>query len=595
MANYQLLKADIDKKVYQNGKQEITGENLNSVLNAMVTTLGAGYQFMGVATPTNPGTAQTPDYKCFYLATTPGTYTNLGGLVVADGEVSILKYDSSWTKEVTGIATAEQLNQLGQKLDSDLLIGGVVVVDYSNYPKTLGALSGSTQWNCDQHNRYHKAIPIPLGTKKIGIIANSSQSATFVIAKSYTPPTYTGEQIDVAQGQLITNINAGESIILNNPDDGAYLIVSVNSNSPDMTPYITCFSDKQDDEFFWSYGNINTDGNIITPIAKNRIHSSLISLMNVRKISCDSAQYIGYALYDENKEFLVRWWVDNVSELDVEYISLLYVNAKYISILMMKTNNSDFDLVTENPELNIIKTETPTFVPKTIRLSPQTKLPVIIFNFDDCSLPGDSAVVNLFESRGVTCGFAFIAREQDIAEKANIYKDYQKRGFDIMNHSGGVNSIITSNYTFEQAKELIVANGLERLQKAGFIINGFVCPNSEMSNEFLPIVAKTHAYNMIGTPYGANGRDADVNKLVRYSLENNTTATIKAYIDDCITNDKCLIFYAHTSRFGQTIAGELFDINKVAEILDYCITKRNNLECWVGGTDEGIKYYFDIS
>ena len=164
-----------------------------------------------------------------------------------------------------------------------------------------------------------------------------------------------------------------------------------------------------------------------------------------------------------------------------------------------------------------------------------------------------------------------------------------------MNHSGGVDSILTSNYTFEQAKELIVANGLERLQKAGFVINGFVCPNSEMSNEFLPIVAKTHAYNLIGTPYGSNGRDAELNKLVRYSLENNTAATIKAYIDDCITNDKCLIFYAHTSRFGQTIAGELFDINKVAEILDYCITKRNNLECWVGGTDEGIKYYFDIS
>ena len=41
MANYQLLKADIDEKVYQNGAQEITGANLNSVLNAMVTTLGA--------------------------------------------------------------------------------------------------------------------------------------------------------------------------------------------------------------------------------------------------------------------------------------------------------------------------------------------------------------------------------------------------------------------------------------------------------------------------------------------------------------------------------------------------------------------------
>lgn len=116
MSEYSSLKATINANVKTNGNQEITGSIMNSVLNEIVNSLGTGYQFMGVATPTNPGSAQTPDYKCFYLATTPGTYTNLGGLVVADGEVAILKYDTSWTKEVTGIATAAQLNQLGQKV-----------------------------------------------------------------------------------------------------------------------------------------------------------------------------------------------------------------------------------------------------------------------------------------------------------------------------------------------------------------------------------------------------------------------------------------------------------------------------------------------
>ena len=117
MSDYSSLKATINANVKTNDNHEITGSIMNSVLNAMVNSLGAGYQFMGVATPTNPGSAQTPDYKCFYLATTPGTYTNLGGLVVADGEVAILKYDSSWTKEVTGIASADQLNQLGQGIN----------------------------------------------------------------------------------------------------------------------------------------------------------------------------------------------------------------------------------------------------------------------------------------------------------------------------------------------------------------------------------------------------------------------------------------------------------------------------------------------
>ena len=115
MSEYSSLKATIDANIKANNNQEITGSITNSVLNAMVDSLGAGYQYMGLATPTNPGIAQNPDYKCFYLATTPGTYTNLGGLVVADGEVAILKYDTSWTKEVTGIATAESVSQLGQK------------------------------------------------------------------------------------------------------------------------------------------------------------------------------------------------------------------------------------------------------------------------------------------------------------------------------------------------------------------------------------------------------------------------------------------------------------------------------------------------
>ena len=153
MANYQLLKADIDEKVYQNGKQEITGTNLNSVLNAMVNSLGAGYQFIGVATPTNPGTAQTPDYKCFYLATTPGTYTNLGGLVVADGEVAILKYDTSWTKEVTGIASADKLNQLVEELYPNYTEnryinnkGNIVEAQYWSITSFVAYTSGDVAW-----------------------------------------------------------------------------------------------------------------------------------------------------------------------------------------------------------------------------------------------------------------------------------------------------------------------------------------------------------------------------------------------------------------------------------------------------------------
>ena len=135
MANYQLLKADIDAKVYENAYREITGENLNSVLNAMVTTLGAEYQFAGVATTaTNPG---TPDAKVFYIANGKGTYTNFGRLEVTEDEVVVLYWDSAWHKVATGIASQEKLTELesevrdnnNYKTDADI-IGNIVPSKY---------------------------------------------------------------------------------------------------------------------------------------------------------------------------------------------------------------------------------------------------------------------------------------------------------------------------------------------------------------------------------------------------------------------------------------------------------------------------------
>ena len=117
MSNYNSLKTTIDANIKQNGNQEITGQILNSVLNQMVTTLGAGYQFAGVATldpATDPG---TPDAKVFYIANGKGTYTNFGGLEVTEDEVVVLYWDSSWHKVSTGIASNEKLTELGQYID----------------------------------------------------------------------------------------------------------------------------------------------------------------------------------------------------------------------------------------------------------------------------------------------------------------------------------------------------------------------------------------------------------------------------------------------------------------------------------------------
>lgn len=116
MANYNNLKAGIDAVIKTNGRQEISGAALNAQLKNMITELGAGYQYMGVATPaTNPG---TPDANVFYLASGAGTYTNFGGIVINEGEVCALVWNGTWTKQVTGAATADQVSQLGQYVDN---------------------------------------------------------------------------------------------------------------------------------------------------------------------------------------------------------------------------------------------------------------------------------------------------------------------------------------------------------------------------------------------------------------------------------------------------------------------------------------------
>ena len=115
MSNYNSLKTTIDANIKQNGRQEITGQILNSVLNAMVTTLGTGYQFAGVATiDTNPG---TPDAKVFYIANGKGTYEKFGGINVTEDDVVVLYWDTAWHKVSTGIASQAKLSELEGKIN----------------------------------------------------------------------------------------------------------------------------------------------------------------------------------------------------------------------------------------------------------------------------------------------------------------------------------------------------------------------------------------------------------------------------------------------------------------------------------------------
>lgn len=110
MANYATLKAAIQNVIKTNGNNEITGSILQQSLLSIINTLGAGFLYNGIATPTtNPG---TPDTNVFYLASTPGTYSNFGAIVLNDNEVAILRYNGTWTKDVSGFASSVKVDEL---------------------------------------------------------------------------------------------------------------------------------------------------------------------------------------------------------------------------------------------------------------------------------------------------------------------------------------------------------------------------------------------------------------------------------------------------------------------------------------------------
>ena len=133
MSNYNSLKTTIDANIKQNGRQEITGQILNSVLNEMVNILGTGYQFAGVAVATIDTKPGTLDAKVFYIANGKGTYTNFGGLEVTEDEVVVLYWDTAWHKEATGIASQAKLTELESETKYNLAIGRIYTSSTDNY------------------------------------------------------------------------------------------------------------------------------------------------------------------------------------------------------------------------------------------------------------------------------------------------------------------------------------------------------------------------------------------------------------------------------------------------------------------------------
>jgi hypothetical protein len=144
MANYSAIKAAVNAYIKANGKKEITGHILNSVLNATIDSLGRYFQFAGGALPTDdPG---TPDQNVCYLAGEPGVYTNFGGITIENEEVALLFWNGEWTKQrvLLGIQEVEASvdNQVGTPSVDVSYSGGQLMLTFHNLKGETGDAAG---------------------------------------------------------------------------------------------------------------------------------------------------------------------------------------------------------------------------------------------------------------------------------------------------------------------------------------------------------------------------------------------------------------------------------------------------------------------
>lgn len=158
MANYSELHQTINDQIKANGNQQITGPVLNAVLQAMVSVLGKGYQFMGVAKPdTNPG---TPDGREFYIALQEGVYVNFNGYELKFGVISFflvsgddINTNLNYVLPVSMVNISEILPTSGidgsNKYTLDLAVSAI-----SNYMHLSQITGGLRMLFRDENDRY---------------------------------------------------------------------------------------------------------------------------------------------------------------------------------------------------------------------------------------------------------------------------------------------------------------------------------------------------------------------------------------------------------------------------------------------------------
>jgi hypothetical protein len=295
MSNYATLKGAIADVVKTNGNNEITGALLQQSLLAMINSLGADYQFVGIAEPaTNPG---TPDQNVFYIAGA-GTYPNFNSSVVPDGHLGALKYNGSWTLQT--IFVGKNYDAIITRLTKDVDDLNRVFVETlsltaaqikSNYNRRYYQITEAGQYGTNT-NYYHRRIPVKPGDV-VEVTANSEYGTRFCFLKSNDAPQ-SGGDIDLCVGSSTIGVAINQTERAVAPEDALYLAVNSGYSTGDYyyTPEsIVIKSVGIQDQYIKT--RMIADG----AITSDKIAPGTIEL----EISGQSSKYVSFNVFDSSK------------------------------------------------------------------------------------------------------------------------------------------------------------------------------------------------------------------------------------------------------------------------------------------------------
>lgn len=449
------------------------------------------------------------------------------------------------------------------------------------------------------------------GSASVALIAFYDSNSNYMQSASVSGGSGTiTKSVFVPNGAVLCKLSCS------NPTTAKYVVSSnvVKREQADdiilSTPYIKSLISV--DELNDNKGFINASGNVDTSSTSWRYAYKLPVLPKMKlflsKISSNGTSVTALALYDKVGNLSGREYSSqNANQLNLEYVIPDGVYFISFSLSGVASSNFRYDKMTDGkPIEQVIKDTLPKKDIMPIVLPRIAKPIPISFQFDDNYVNTDRTIHNLFASYNKPCNWAFIASDSDVADVDLVteYKNWQmKYGDGIMSHSINGTPFNTTNYTYETALAAI-SKAMENLEKAGFVVNGFVAPSSEMASEFMPILRLFQAYAFTSAAGDStfNTQSSDLENLHRYSIQSHSLQEIKDYIDACITNGAMLVFYGHSADLGNTYSGtyqgsawsEEFNIAKITSILEYALSKENAGLAYITNTDYAVRQFFDL-